>query len=214
MPTACPGKDLAEIDFFLAQTDATATGDHDGFIVEGIVDVRQSGVGTWGRLVHLGRTFHVQSFVRAFVVEDLDELVKASLLLKKIGGGRFGGFFFQGQMHAFVTPVLLRMGGFDPFDADAQAQPPHGELAQVEQRVCGSEGHAVVAADVGGQAALLKKPLKHGKSVVFFGGRERLAGQQVSAGMIGDREWVAVVMIPEQELAFVIGTPELIGALA
>jgi hypothetical protein len=43
------GKDLAEIDFF-AQTDAPATGDHDRFIVEGIVDVRQAGVGAWGGL--------------------------------------------------------------------------------------------------------------------------------------------------------------------
>jgi len=114
--------------------------------------------------------------VRAFVVEDLHKLVKARLLLKKIGGRGLGGFFLQGQMHAFVTPVLLRMGRFDPFDADAQAQPPHGELAQVEQRVCGSEGHAVVAADVGGPATLLKKPLKHSESVVFTGRRKSLTG--------------------------------------
>jgi len=60
---------------------ATATGDHDGFVVQGIVDVRQSGVGTWGRLVDLHRTLHVQSFVRTFVVEDLDKLVEAGLLL-------------------------------------------------------------------------------------------------------------------------------------
>jgi len=54
------GKDLAEIDFFLAQTDAPAPGDHDSFIVEGIVDVRQTGVGTRGRLVDLRGTLHVQ----------------------------------------------------------------------------------------------------------------------------------------------------------
>jgi hypothetical protein len=41
-----PGKDLTEIDFLLAQTDTPATGDYDGFIVQGIVDVRQSTVGT------------------------------------------------------------------------------------------------------------------------------------------------------------------------
>ncbi len=33
------GKDRAEIDFFLAQTDAATTGYHDGFVVEWIVDV-------------------------------------------------------------------------------------------------------------------------------------------------------------------------------
>ena len=36
------GKDLAEIDFFLARADASAMCHHDGFVVEGIVDVRQS----------------------------------------------------------------------------------------------------------------------------------------------------------------------------
>jgi hypothetical protein len=43
------------------------------------------------------------------------------LLLQKIGCGGFGGFFFQGQMHAFVTAVLLRMTWFDALDANAQA---------------------------------------------------------------------------------------------
>ena len=124
------GKDLAEIDFLASQADAPATGDHDGFVVEGIVDVRQAGVGTRGRLVDLGRTFHVQRFVRAFVVEDLDELVEAGLLLQEIWSRRFGGFFFQGQMHALMTAILLRMARLDAFDADAEAQPPHGELAQ------------------------------------------------------------------------------------
>jgi hypothetical protein len=54
----------------------------------------------------------------------------------------------------------------------------------VEQGVGGSKGDAVVAADVGGQAALLKKPFKYGKSVVFSGRREGLAAQQVAAGVV------------------------------
>jgi len=115
------GKDLAEIDFFLAQTDATATGDHDGFVVEWIVDIRQSVVGTRGRLVDLCWTLHVQSFVRAFVVEDIDELVEAGLLLQEIGGCRFCGLFLQSEVHAFVTTVLLRMTRLDAFDANAKA---------------------------------------------------------------------------------------------
>ena len=61
-------------------------------------------------------------------------------------------------------------------------------FAQVEQGVGRSEGHAVIAADVGGQTTLFKKPLKHGESVVSFEGRERLAGLQIPAGMIGDRQ--------------------------
>jgi hypothetical protein len=94
-----------------------------GFIVQGIVDVRQSGVGARGRLVDLRRTFHVQSFVGTFVVEDLDKFVEARLLLKKIAGRRLGGLFLQGQRHALMTTILLRSTGLDPFDANAQAQP-------------------------------------------------------------------------------------------
>jgi hypothetical protein len=35
-------------------------------------------------------------------------------------------------MHAFVTAILLGMARLDPFDADAQAEPPDRELAQIE----------------------------------------------------------------------------------
>src|SRR5215468_4145557 len=160
-------KDLAEVDFFVAQTDAATAGDHDGFVVEGIVDVRQPGVGTGGGLVDLRRAFHVQSFVRALVVEDLNEFVEAGLLWQKVGGRRLGGFFLQGEMQALVTTILLGSTGFNALDANAEAKPPDRKFAQVEQGVSGSERYAVVAADVGGQAALLKKPLKHRESVVY-----------------------------------------------
>ena len=57
-------------------------------------------------------------------------------------------------------------------------------VSRLEQGMGGSEGHAVIAADVGRQGALLKKPLKHGKSIVFFGGRELFAGQKITTGVI------------------------------
>ena len=43
-------------------------------------------------------------------------------------------------MHALMAAILLRMSGLDPFDANAQAQPPHGEFAQTEQSMRRSEG--------------------------------------------------------------------------
>ena len=87
-----------------------------------------------------------------------------------------------------MAAVLLRMAGLDPFDADAQAQPPHRELAQIKQGVSGSEGHTVIAADVGGQTTLLKKPLKHSESILFSGRRKGFTGEQKAAGMVGDRQ--------------------------
>jgi hypothetical protein len=129
-------------------------------------------------------------------------------------GRRLGGFFLQGEMHALVTTILLRSTGFDALDGNPEAKPPDRKFAQVEQGVSRSEGNAVVAADVGRQATLLKKPLKHRESVVFSGRRKRFTSEQKTAGVIGDRERIAVLAIAEQELAFVIRTPELIGPLS
>jgi hypothetical protein len=119
--------------------------------VERIVDVGQSGVGTRGRLVDLGRILHTQSFVGTLVVEDFDELIEAGLLLQEVGGRRFGGLFFQCEMHAFVVAILLRMARFDPFNANAEAKPPDRKFAEVEQSIGRSKGDTVVAADVGGR---------------------------------------------------------------
>ena len=150
----------------------------------------------------------------ALVVEDLNELVEAGLLLQEVGGRRLGGFFLQGEMHALVTTILLGSTGFNALDANAEAKPPDRKFAQVEQSVCGSERYAVVTADVGGQAALLKKSLKHRESIVFSGRRKGFTSEQETAGVIGDGERITVLAIAEQELAFVIRTPEVIRSLS
>src|SRR5260370_31565851 len=46
----------------------------------------------------------------------------------------------------------------------------------------GSERHTVIAADVGGQAALFKKPLKHSESVLFPGRRKGFTREQKTSG--------------------------------
>src|SRR2546430_226042 len=172
MPTAWPAKTVLKLIFFFAQTVGAATRDHDGFIVEGIVDVRQAGVGARRRLVDLRGTLHVQGLVRPLVVEDLDELVEPSLLLQKIGSRRLGGFSLQGQMHALMAAVLLRMTRLDPFNANTQPEPPDRQVAHVKQGMGGSEGHAVVAADGWRQGAALNKPLQHSESLAFPGRRK------------------------------------------
>src|SRR6266536_3284339 len=131
-------------------------------------------------------------------------LSNPSLLLKKIAGRRLGGLFLQGQMHALMAAVLLGVARLNPLDANTEPEPPDRELAQIKQGVRGSEGHA----------ALLKKPLKHSESVVFPGRRKGFTGEQKPAGVVGDGQRIAVLMIPQQKLAFVIGAPQLIGALA
>ena len=102
-------------------------------------------------------------------VEDLDEVIEACLLLQEVASRRFGSLFFQRQMHAFVTAILLRMARLDALDADAQTEPPDGELAQVEQSMRRGEGDTVVTANVGGQTAFAKQPFKYSKSVILSG---------------------------------------------
>ncbi len=104
-------------------------GDDNHFVMEGIVDIGQSLVGPSRRLIDFGRAFHVQGFVRALVVEDFEEVIEPGLLLKEIQTSRLGGFFLQREMHAFMTAVLLRMARLNPFNADAQPEPPDREFA-------------------------------------------------------------------------------------
>jgi len=43
-------------------------------------------------------------------------------------------------MHARMATILLGLARLDPFNADAQPEPPYRQLAQVKQGVSGSEG--------------------------------------------------------------------------
>src|SRR5437773_10201668 len=90
-------------------------------------------------------------------------------------------------------------------------QPPHGELAQAEQRMGTGEGHAIVGADGFGQAEVLEHPLEYAEGVELPGGRQGFAADQVATGKVADGERVAIAPIGEHELAFVVGAPQIVG---
>jgi len=69
------------------------------------------------------------------IVEFVNEGIELRLLLKEVGTCGSGSFHFQGSMHAFVATVLLRMARPDTFDGNAEAKPPNGQPAQVEEAV-------------------------------------------------------------------------------
>jgi hypothetical protein len=68
----------------VAQTNASAIGDHDDFVVKRIIDIWQPFIHARGWPIDLGGTFHPQGFVRTLVVEDFREVVEPHLLLQKI----------------------------------------------------------------------------------------------------------------------------------
>src|SRR6266481_1681893 len=130
-----------------------------------------------------------------------------ALLLQAVQARGAGGFRFKRKVHALVPAILLRMTRSDAFDGDAQAQPPDGELGEVEQRVGRGEGNAVVRTHAARQAALFKQALKGGKSKGFTGRFQSLAEKEIARGVVRNGQRVAVFFVAQQELAFVIGAP-------
>ena len=57
--------------------------------------------------------------MRSFLIELFEESVELGLLLQDVGTCGTGGFFLQGQMHAFMAAVLLGMAGTDALNRDA-----------------------------------------------------------------------------------------------
>ena len=54
------------------------------------------------------------------------------------------------------SPVLLRAAWLDAFDLDAEPEPPHRELGEIEKRIGAGEGHAVVGGMALGRPNSLK----------------------------------------------------------
>ena len=58
--------------------------------------------------------------MRALLVEGVDELIEARLLLQEVLGGGLGGLLLQRQVHALVAAILLGMSGLDALEVDPQ----------------------------------------------------------------------------------------------
>jgi hypothetical protein len=59
------------------------------------------------------------SLIRALVVELVEEIVEAGLLLQAVHARRSGGFLLKGEAHTLVAAVLLRVAWLDTLDIDA-----------------------------------------------------------------------------------------------
>ena len=91
----------------------------DSLIVEGVSKIGEATIGASGGGIDLCRAFHVQGLVRSFVVKLLEKVIELGLLLQTVHACGASGFGFEGQVHAFMPAVLLRMTGLDALDGDA-----------------------------------------------------------------------------------------------
>src|SRR5579864_3904776 len=108
-----------EVDLLVVQAKTSATGDHDSAVVERVVRFGYAEIGARRSRIGLGRAFHAKGFMGSFLIEFLQEGIELGLLLQEVDTRRAGGFFFEGEMHAFMTAVLLGMAGTDPLNRDS-----------------------------------------------------------------------------------------------
>src|SRR5262245_28847200 len=178
--------------------------------------IRQFGEATvWPgrRTIDLAGKLHPQSLMRPTLVENLQELIELGLLLENILAGRFGRFFLERQMHAFMAAVLLWMARPDPLDLDPQPQPPDRQLTEIEEGIRRGEGNAVIRANGLGQSEVGEDAFEGTEGIELPGGFHSLARQQIAGGIVGNGERIAVAPVAQEKLSLVVRAPQVIGML-
>jgi hypothetical protein len=82
------------------------------------------GIATSRRLVQLRRCLELESLVRTHAVVLVPELVERPLLPSEAVPRRRTRRLLEGQVHALMPTVLLRLARIDALEGDAQASPP------------------------------------------------------------------------------------------
>src|SRR3954470_9067140 len=106
--------------------------------------------------------------MRPLVIELLHERIEARLLLEDVRARRARRLVLEREVQPLMPAVLLGMARCNPLEADAEAEPPHRQLAEPVQRMRGGEGYAVVRADCFREPIFLKRALEHGECVPFL----------------------------------------------
>ena len=110
-----------------------------------------------------------------------------------------------------MSAILLGVTGLNALNVDTEFEPPHGQPAEAEQGMGRGEWDSVVGTDDLGNAKVTECAFEDIEGELGSGGAQSLAGQQLSGGVIGDGERIAVLPVTQFELALLVGTPKSIG---
>src|SRR5690242_565740 len=108
-------------------------------------------------------------------------------------------------MHAFVTPVLLRLARLDSLRRDAKLDPPDRKPREASDRARG-ERAAIVRAHAQRQTVLTKRRFERALYGLEPFPIHRFASKQVATEAVGNRERVAV-LLTNAEAPFEVRAP-------
>jgi hypothetical protein len=124
------GQHGGDVDPLAMQAVPTAGGDEHVAVVERITEFRQAVIASRGRQLEFCGAFHLEGLMRPFGVELAQEGIEARLLLQAVAAWRSGRLLLEGEMHALMPAVLLRM---TPINAGLLASP--GSLESPHRRL-------------------------------------------------------------------------------
>ena len=90
-------------------------------------------------MIKVGGGPQIQGLVRADGVVSGAEVVEAPLLSAEVAFRGMSGLVLEGTVQAFMSAVLLRLGGLGEVGKDAETDPPDGEAGEATAGV-GGEG--------------------------------------------------------------------------
>ena len=180
-------------------------------MVDRIVGLAQHAVPAAGRgAIALGGGGVAEPLVRALLVIDALKGAEAVELLAQAHGRRRGGVLEQGQMHALVSSVLLRLAGRDPLRLNPGLDHQNRKARQPSDADRG-ERRTVVGAQPERQAEFAERGVEHRPDVLAVRSGQRLAAQQIAAHRIGERQRLATGAVAGQEPALEVDAPYIVG---
>src|SRR5271165_572839 len=205
------GERAIEVDELASPFDFAVRAHPLDLVVDRIVGLAQDAVPAPGRgLIVVGGGGVAERLVRALLIIETLKGAEAVELLAQTLGRRRGGVLEQGQMHALVATVLLRLAGRDPLRLNPGLDHQNRKARQ-PAKADGGERRAVVGAKPERPAELAERGVEHRPDMLGVAPSQRLTAQEIAAHRVGEGQRLATGAVAGQEPAREVDTPHVVG---